>query len=84
MRILGIDPGSSVTGYGVVERNQSRLVHVVHGTVRPPRGLPLAARLDHLYRTVAEVLENHEPDCVAVETVFVAVSPRSALVRLIQ
>ena len=80
MRILGIDPGSSATGYGVVERNQGRLVHVAHGTVRPPRGLPLAVRLDHLYCTVAEVLASQEPDCVAVETVFVAASPQSALV----
>jgi crossover junction endodeoxyribonuclease RuvC len=80
MRILGIDPGSSATGYGVVERSGGRLVHVAHGTLRPPRRMALAVRLDHLYRTVAEVLSGHEPDCVAVETVFVAVSPRSALV----
>ena len=80
MRILGIDPGSLVTGYGVVERQSGRLVHVAHGTLRPPRGVPLASRLDHLYRTVAEVIARHEPDCVAVEQVFVAASPRSALV----
>jgi crossover junction endodeoxyribonuclease RuvC len=80
MRILGIDPGSSVTGYGVVERRSGRLVHLAHGTVRPPRGAPLASRLDHLYRSVAEVIALHAPDCVAVEQVFVAASPRSALV----
>jgi len=80
MHILGIDPGSSVTGYGVVERRAGRLVHVVHGTVRPPSGAPLATRLDHLYRTVAEVVDRHAPDCVVVEQVFVAASPRSALV----
>ena len=44
MRILGIDPGSNATGFGVVERSGGRLVHVAHGTVRPPRGAPLAAR----------------------------------------
>jgi crossover junction endodeoxyribonuclease RuvC len=80
MRILGIDPGSSVTGYGVVERRAGKLVHLVHGTVRPPKGVPLASRLDHLYRTIAEVVARHGPDCVAVEQVFVSVSPRSALV----
>jgi crossover junction endodeoxyribonuclease RuvC len=80
MRILGIDPGSSVTGYGVVERNAGKLVHVIHGTVRPPAGAPLASRLDHLYRTVAELIVQHAPDCAAVEQVFVSVSPRSALV----
>jgi crossover junction endodeoxyribonuclease RuvC len=80
MRILGIDPGSSVTGYGVVERCDGRLSHVAHGTVRMPPALALAQRLDHLYQTVTDVLAGHTPDCVAVETVFVAVSPRSALV----
>ncbi len=80
MRILGIDPGSSVTGYGVVERGAGRLVHVAHGTLRPPRNVPLASRLDYLYRTVADVISRHAPDCVVVEQVFVAVSPRSALV----
>jgi crossover junction endodeoxyribonuclease RuvC len=80
MRILGIDPGSSVTGYGVVERCDGRLVHVAHGTVRMSPSLSMAQRLDHLYRSVTEVLVGHVPDTVAVETVFVAVSPRSALV----
>jgi crossover junction endodeoxyribonuclease RuvC len=80
MRILGIDPGSSATGYGVVDRSAGRLVHVSHGTLRPPRDVPLASRLDYLHRTVAEVIARHGPDCVAVEQVFVAASPRSALV----
>jgi crossover junction endodeoxyribonuclease RuvC len=80
MRILGIDPGSSVTGYGVVERRAGRLVHVAHGTLRPPRNVPLAFRLDYLYRAVAEVIARHAPDSAAVEQVFVAASPRSALV----
>ena len=80
MRILGIDPGSSATGYGVVERREGRLVHVAHGTLRPPRDLSLASRLDHLHRSIGEVITLHAPDCVAVEGVFVAASPRSALV----
>lgn len=80
MRILGIDPGSHATGYGVVERRDGRLRHVAHGTLRPPRGAPLAARLDYLYRAVGDVLREHEPEVAAVEQVFVALSPRSALV----
>ncbi len=80
MRILGIDPGSSVTGYGVVERQDGRLSHVAHGTMRLRSELALSQRLDQLYRLVTDVLAAHSPDCVAVETVFVAVSPRSALV----
>jgi crossover junction endodeoxyribonuclease RuvC len=80
MRILGIDPGSSATGYGVVERRGSRLVHVAHGTVRLRRGATLAARLHDLHGAILEVVERHEPEVVAVEQVFVAASPRAALV----
>jgi crossover junction endodeoxyribonuclease RuvC len=80
MRVLGIDPGSTATGFGIVERSGSALVHVAHGTVRPPRGALLAARLGWLYRDISQVIEQYRPDAVAVEQVFVAASPRAALV----
>jgi crossover junction endodeoxyribonuclease RuvC len=79
MRILGIDPGSQATGYGVVERDGNRLLHVAHGTVRP-RGATAERRLHQLYEAILEVARHHEPDTAAVERVFVAHSPRSALV----
>jgi len=80
MRILGIDPGSNATGYGVVERVGGRLVHVDHGTLRPARGARLAERLASLHRDVAALVARHRPDVAAVEEVFVAASARSALV----
>ena len=80
MRILGIDPGSNATGFGVVERSGGRLVHVAHGTVRPPRGAPLPARLAHLHGAIREVVAEYRPDVAVVEQVFVAASPRAALV----
>jgi len=80
MRILGIDPGLVATGFGVVERSGSVLIHVAHGTVRPPRSSPLAVRLHCLYRALAQVIEEHRPDAVAIEQVFVAASPHAALV----
>ena len=52
MRILGVDPGSSVTGYGVIERMDGRLTHVAHGTLRLPAAESLPERLDLLYRTI--------------------------------
>ena len=79
MRILGIDPGSNATGYGVVERDGNRLVHVAHGTLRP-RGATAELRLHQLYQLVCDVARHHVPDVAAVERVFVAQSPRSALV----
>lgn len=80
MRILGIDPGSNVTGYGVVEQQQGGLVHVAHGTLRPQRGAALALRLQHLYLALCEIVAEHQPDVAAVEEVFVSASPRAALV----
>jgi crossover junction endodeoxyribonuclease RuvC len=80
MRILGIDPGSNATGYGVVQRVGGRVIHVAHGTLRSERGTPLARRLATLLRGVEALLEEHRPDAVAVEQVFVAASPRAALV----
>lgn len=94
MRILGIDPGSRVTGYGVVERVTaggdgagagvrglaSSLRHVAHGTLRPPAGASLAERLGFLHRGLAEVVQRFEPERAVVEAAFVAVSPRAALV----
>ena len=80
MRILGIDPGSSVTGYGVVARVGGELQHVASGTVRPPRNASLPVRLHFIYRALEEVIRHHSPDVAAVEQVFVAVSARAALV----
>ena len=80
MRILGIDPGSAVTGFGVVDRVGGELVHVAHGTLRPPRSAPLASRLNFIYRGVGEVIHQHRPDVAVVEQVFVAASARAALV----
>ena len=79
-RILGIDPGSTVTGYGVVERRDGRVVHVAHGTVRPPRGAPLEQRLAAIHRALSEVIELHRPSVASVEQVFVSRGARAALV----
>ncbi|MEN8183123.1 MAG: crossover junction endodeoxyribonuclease RuvC [Myxococcota bacterium] len=80
MRILGVDPGSAATGYGVIERRSGGLAHVAHGTLRPRRGESLPLRLATLQRSLEEVIELHRPDVVSVERVFVAASARSALV----
>jgi crossover junction endodeoxyribonuclease RuvC len=79
-RILGIDPGSQITGFGVVERVAGKVVHVAHGTVRSGPDSSLAARLDRLYCALREIIETHAPDAASVEQVFVARSARSALV----
>lgn len=80
MRILGIDPGSLATGFGVVERLEQRVVHVVHGTIRAPRGVDLSKKLGVIHREIARVLEEHRPDAAVIERVFVSANPHSALV----
>jgi len=81
MRILGIDPGSNVTGYGVVDTQLGgRASHVAHGTLRPARSAPLAGRLATIQAGLREVIHLHAPNLAVVEQVFVSASARSALV----
>jgi crossover junction endodeoxyribonuclease RuvC len=80
LRILGIDPGSLVTGYGVVDRVGAEVRWVAHGTLRPPRAAALAGRLAALHAGLAGVIAAHAPDLVVVEQVFVAANARAALV----
>ena len=80
LRILGIDPGSSVTGFGVVERRGHRVVHVAHGTVRTPKGAALADRLAAIQTGLRAAIDAHRPQVVVVERIFAGRSARSALV----
>ena len=80
LRIIGIDPGSRATGYGVVEHRDGRVVHVAHGTLRPPVGGALSDRLASLHRGISEVVLREAPEAAVVEQVFLAANARSALV----
>ena len=80
MRILGIDPGSSVTGYGVVERVGSGVEHRAHGTLRFPRNHAQHQRLAAIYAGVTQWVAEARPDVAVVEKIFVSASARSALV----
>ena len=77
-RILGIDPGLRVTGYGVIELTGNHLVYVASGAVRSGEG-ELPQRLGMLLRGLTEVLIEHAPQQVAIEKVFVNVNPQSTL-----
>lgn len=78
-RVLGIDPGSAITGWGVVEAAGTSLVHLAHGTVVTAGIHGQAARLERIYRGLEEVIESYNPDGVCVERVFFARNPQSAL-----
>ena len=77
-RILGIDPGLRVTGFGVVDRNGSRLTYVTSGRIRTPDG-DLAQRLKTILDGLGEVIAEQRPVQVAIEKVFVNVNPNSTL-----
>lgn len=79
MRILGIDPGLRVTGYGVIERSGSRLTYVASGTVRIPTEDSLPLRLKSILDGVGEVIATFEPAMAVVEKVFVNTNPQSTL-----
>jgi len=81
VRVLGLDPGSRRTGYGVVESNGNRLVAIVHGVAAPPSGAPdLAARLHAIATRIGEVITQTQPDAVVVEEAYYHESVRSTLV----
>ncbi len=80
IRILGIDPGSAATGWGVVESNGARLSYVASGVVRPKRGLDHAQKLSIIFSALKGLIEVYHPDEAAVEETFVNASPRDALV----
>ena len=71
MTILGVDPGTAVTGYGVVALEGGGAVSLVEcGVIRTDRQLPMPQRLRSIFEGLGEVIERHRPDALAVEGVF--------------
>jgi crossover junction endodeoxyribonuclease RuvC len=79
MRILGIDPGLRITGFGVISREGQRLSYVTSGCIRTDAKRELPERLRTILDGLAEVIGANHPDHVAVERVFVNVNPQSTL-----
>lgn len=79
IRILGIDPGLGVTGYGVVEKSGATLSYVASGRIVSDPKQALALRLQTILAGLREVIESFNPVEVAVEQVFVNVNPQSTL-----
>ena len=80
MRVLGLDPGSRRTGWGVVERRARAYVCLAAGHVAPPARLALAERLRTIVHEVDQVMERWRPDCVVIEAAFHHAFARSTLV----
>ncbi|HRH12971.1 MAG TPA: crossover junction endodeoxyribonuclease RuvC [Azonexus sp.] len=79
LRIVGIDPGLRVTGFGVIERHGSELIYVASGCIKSNDKQSLPERIRTLFAGLSEVITTYEPDQAAVEKVFVNVNPQSTL-----
>jgi crossover junction endodeoxyribonuclease RuvC len=80
MRVLGLDPGSRRTGWGVVDRSGNRFRCVEHGYIAPSARLDLPRRLHHLAKEAGEIIDRLAPEVVVVEEAFYHESVRSTLV----
>jgi len=78
MIVLGIDPGTANTGYGVVARRGARLVALDGGVIETRAGEPAERRLALIHERVSELLDEHEPVSVALEDVYFGSNARSA------
>jgi crossover junction endodeoxyribonuclease RuvC len=79
IRIVGLDPGLSAMGWGVLDVTGTRLAHVAHGVIATRPALGLAFRLMALHRELCAVIAEHGPAAIAVEQAFVARDPSAAL-----
>jgi len=79
MRVLGIDPGSRRTGWGVVQLEGTRLRHIAAGTIAVPDQMPLPKRLRLIHEELQRLISEHQPEVVAVEEIFFAKYANAAL-----
>ena len=81
MIVLGVDPGTAATGYGVVSGNGSATARLIEcGVIRTDPSQDLSARLVSIYEGVSEVVARHNPECMSVEGVFYARNVRTTLI----
>jgi len=77
-RILGLDPGLRITGFGVIEESNKKLIYIASGAVKIPLG-ELPVRLQTILEGVSEIIQEYRPQEVAVEKIFVNINPHSTL-----
>ncbi|MBN8827796.1 MAG: crossover junction endodeoxyribonuclease RuvC [Sphingobacteriia bacterium] len=80
MRILGIDPGLNNVGWGIIDKNGSKIVFVASGAIKTSSKESLDKRLLHISENIKQVIEAYTPQTVAIEETYVNVNPKSSLV----
>ncbi len=79
MRVIGIDPGSRVCGYGVLESVKGGVTHIASGCITASPGLPVSKRLSIIYDGLLGVIKSHSPLIMSVESMFFSKNARSAI-----
>lgn len=79
MRILGIDPGYGIVGYGVIEKSGNKISYVSHGAIRTGKNERFDERLEHVYRGILDVIMHYKPDLVAVESIYFYKNVKTAI-----
>jgi crossover junction endodeoxyribonuclease RuvC len=79
IRIMGLDPGLSAMGWGVIEMSGTRLSHIAHGVIATKPSSGLGVRLMILHRELVAIIQDHAPASIAIEQAFVARDPQAAL-----
>ena len=70
MKVLGIDPGTATTGYGLIRSEAGRVKAITYGTIVTPAQLEMPLRLNQIYKELQALLMEYKPDAVAVEEIF--------------
>lgn len=79
MLVLGVDPGTAITGYGLVSQDGADLALVDYGTINTSQHVPHPQRLQTIHRDLGEIISRHRPSAVAVEKLFFSKNVRTAL-----
>ncbi|HUL44897.1 MAG TPA: crossover junction endodeoxyribonuclease RuvC [Bacteroidota bacterium] len=79
MVVLGIDPGTLVTGYGIIEGRKGNMRMISSGAIRNTVRTPMPLRLKHIFETLSEIIDEYRPDEFAIETAFYGKNAQSAL-----
>jgi crossover junction endodeoxyribonuclease RuvC len=79
LRILGIDPGSHVTGYGIIEKEGNHLRHVLHGEIKAKKDSLLSTMLISIYQQLSLVITENDPQAISLENIFYGKNVRSLI-----
>lgn len=79
MRILGIDPGYAIVGWGVLDYERNRFSVVDFGAIRTEADMPFPARLEKIYREITEIIEKTEPDALSMEKLYFQTNRTTAI-----